>query len=397
MTQHPDSVKRVYTQKGTHKAQVPCSPPLPEEEPFLRGPALELVATVLKEPGPIQPSANSSPVLKTKAPPKPGFLSHLPSCDCLLCASPALSTVCLRWVLVTAGVRLATGHKAQGLDLLQAVLKGCPAATKRFTQNLQTSLNHKAPPSCVPSLFDEIMAQVYTHLALECLNQTSEKSLGKVLASGLKFVATRIQYLEFWQASLLLVQALAKLARFSCCTSELFANAWGWQPPLVKIPPVLEPSKIRRQKCSGQGRQRVASAPSPLHSSSQEGLEEGPPCTPKPPGRARQAGPRVPFTIFEDIHPTKSKLKVPLAPRVHRRAQTRLKVSWDCGIRMAFTEHAWVVALRRGEPSACSTLHPLSCGSVPLSSSLSISVSSSSNQRPWPLSGKHCGKSVQKS
>lgn len=329
VTQHPDSMKRVHTQKGTHKAQVPCSPPLPEEEPFLRGPALELVATVLKEPGPIQPSGNSSPVLKTKASPKPGFLSHLPSCDCLLCASPALSTVCLRWVLVTAGVRLTTGHKAQGLDLLQAVLKGCPAATKRFTQNLQTSLNHKAPPSCVPSLFDEIMAQVYTHLALECLNQTSEKSLGKVLASGLKFVATRIQYLEFWQASLLLVQALAKLARFSCCTSELFASAWGWQPPLVKIPPVLEPSKIRRQKCSGQGRQRVASAPSPLHSSSQEGLEEGPPCTPKPPGRARQAGPRVPFTIFEDIHPTKSKLKVPLAPRVHRRAQTRLKVNFS--------------------------------------------------------------------
>lgn len=329
VTQHPDSVKRVHTQKGMNKPQVPCSPPLPEEEPFLRGPALELVATVLKEPGPIQPSANSSPVLKTKAPPKPGFLSHLPSCDCLLCASPALSAVCLRWVLVTAGVRLVTGHKAQGQDLLQAALKGCPAATKRFTQNLQTSLNHKTTPSCVPSLFDEIMAQVYTHLALECLNQTSEKSLGKVLASGLKFVATRIQYLEFWQASLLLVQALAKLA-CSSCTSEPFASAWGWQPPLVKSPPVFEPSKIRRQKCSGQGRRRVASAPPPLHNGSQEGLEEeGPPCTPKPPGRARQAGPRVPFTIFEDIHPTKSKLEVPLAPRVHRRAQTRLKVSFS--------------------------------------------------------------------
>uniref|UniRef100_A0A8C6I5T6 separase n=1 Tax=Mus spicilegus TaxID=10103 RepID=A0A8C6I5T6_MUSSI len=327
VTQHPDSVKKVHTQKGKHKAQGPCFPPLSEEEPFLKGPALELVDTVLNEPGPIQSSVNSSPVLKTKPPPNPGFLSHLPSCDCLLCASPALSAVCLRWVLVTAGVRLATGHKAQGLDLLQAVLTRCPAATKRFTQSLQASLNHRTTPSCVPSLFDEIMAQVYTHLALEFLNQTSEKSLGKVLASGLKFVATRIQSLEIWRAHLLLVQALAKLAHFSCCTSELFASSWGWHPPLIKSLPVLEPAKIRRQKCSGRGRRRIASVPPPLRNSSQKGLEEeGPPCTPKPPGRARQAGPRVPFTIFEEVHPTKSKFQVPLAPRVHRRAQTRLKV-----------------------------------------------------------------------
>ncbi|XP_051045973.1 separin [Phodopus roborovskii] len=330
MTQHPDSVKKVRMQKGKQQTQVPCSPQLPEEEPFLRGPALELVATVLKEPGPVQPSTNSSPVLKTKPPPNPGFLSHSPACDCLLCASPVLSAVCLRWVLVTAGSKLAMGHKAQGLDLLQAVLKGCPATTKRFTQNLQASLKHSAPPSSVPSLFDELMAQVYTHLAMECLNQTSEKNLGKVLASGLKFVATRIQYLEFWRANLLLVQALAKLASFSCCTSELFASTWGWQPPLVKSPTVLEPTKIRRQKCSGQRCQQIASAPPPLHNISQKGLEEdGTPCTPKPSGRARQAGPRVPFTIFEEVHSTKSKPEVPLAPRVHRRVQTRLKVNFS--------------------------------------------------------------------
>lgn len=319
-------------QKRKQQAQVPCSPQLPEEEPFLRGPALELVATVLKEPGPVQPSTNSSPVLKTKPPLNPGFLSHSPTCDCLLCASPVLSAVCLRWVLVTAGSKLAMGHKAQGLDLLQAVLKGCPATAKRFTQNLQASLNHRTPPSSVPSLFDELIAQVYTHLAMECLNQTSEKNLGKVLASGLKFVATRIQYLEFWRANLLLIQALAKLASFSCYTSQLFASTWGWQPPLVKSPTVLEPTKNRRQKCSGQGRRQIASAPPLLHNMSQKGLEEdGTPCTPKPSGRARQAGPRIPFTIFEEVHSTKSKPEVPLAPRVRRRVQTRLKVSWNCG------------------------------------------------------------------
>ncbi|XP_055474199.1 separin isoform X2 [Psammomys obesus] len=329
-TQRPDSVKKVYMQKGKQRAQVPHFPLLPEEEPFLRGPALELVATVPREPGPIQPSANSSPVLKTKPPPKPGFLSHSSCCDCSLCASPGLSAICLRWVLVTAGLRLATGHKAQGLDLLQLVLKGCPAATKRFTQRLQASLRHTAPPSSTPSLFDEIMAQVYTHLALEYLNQTSEKSLGKVLTLGLKFVAARIQCLEFWQASLLLVQALAKLASFSCCGTQLFASTWGWQPPLIKSPKVVEPSKIQRQKCSRRGLRQAASAPPPLHNRAQRVLEEeGPPCTPKPPGRARPAGARVPFTIFEEVHPTKSKPDAPLAPRVHRRAQTRLRVSFS--------------------------------------------------------------------
>ncbi|XP_057647844.1 separin [Chionomys nivalis] len=330
VTQHPDSVKKVHMQKGKQQAQVSCCPQLPEEEPFLKGPALELVATVLKEPGSTQPSANSSPVLKTKPPPDPGFLSHSPTCDCLLCSSPVLSAVCLRWVLVTAGAKLATGHKAPGLDLLRAVLKGCPATTKRFTQNLQASLKHRTPPSPVPSLFDELMAQVYTRLALECLNQTPEKSLGKVLATGLKFVATRIQYLEFWRASLLLIQALAKLASFSCCTSQLFASTWGWQPPLVQSPTVLKPSKIRRQKCSGRGRRQATSALPPVCNVSQKGLEEdGLPCTPKPPGRARQVGPHVPFTIFEEVYTTKSKPEVPLAPKVHRRAQTRLKVNFS--------------------------------------------------------------------
>ncbi|XP_075816882.1 separin isoform X2 [Microtus pennsylvanicus] len=330
VTQHPDSVKKVHMQKGKQQAQVSCCPQLPEEEPFLRGPALELVATVLKEPGPTQPSANSSPVLKTKPPPDPGFLSHSPTCDCLLCSSPVLSAVCLRWMLVTAGAKLAMGHKAPGLDLLRAVLKGSPATTKRFTQNLQASLKHRTPPTPVPSLFDELMAQVYTRLALECLNQTPEKSLGKVLATGLKFVATRIQYLEFWRANLLLIQALAKLASFSCCTSQLFASTWGWQPPLAQSPTVLKPSKIRRQKCSGRGRRQAASALPPVCNISQKGLEEdGLPCTPKPPGRARQAGPHVPFTIFEEVYTTKSKPEVPLAPKVHRRAQTRLKVNFS--------------------------------------------------------------------
>ncbi|XP_053413203.1 separin isoform X1 [Nycticebus coucang] len=339
VAQHPHSVKKVNLQKGKQQARVPHPPQLSEEELFLRGPALELVATVAKEPGPIAPSTNSSPVLKTKPQPRPSFLSHSPTCDCLLCASPVLSAVCLRWVLVTAGVSLAKGHKAQGLDLLQVVLKGCSAATKRLTRGVQASLNRKTPHSPVPSLLDEILAQAYTQLALEGLSQPSNKNLWKVLESGLKFVAARIPQLEPWRASLLLIEALAKLASLSCCPTQLFARSWGWQPPLIKSPPGSEPSKTRSQKCSGQVRQQVASAPLSVHNSSQKGLDSGgPPCTPKPPGRVRQvspawglsqAGPCVPFTVFEEVYPTKTKPEVPRAPRVRKRIQTRLKVNFS--------------------------------------------------------------------
>ncbi|XP_064447260.1 separin isoform X2 [Mirounga angustirostris] len=329
LAQDLDSVKKVHLQKGKQQAQAHRPLELPEEEPFLRGPALELVATVAKAPGPVAPSTNSSPVLKMKPQPSPGFLTHLPTCDCSLCASPVLSAVCLRWALVTAGVRLATGHQAQGLDLLQVVLKGCPAATERLTQALQTSLNHTAPPSPAPRLLDELLAQAYTQLALEGLSQPSDKSLGKVLESGLKFVAARVPNLEPWRASLLLTRALAKLAGLSCCAGQLFASSWGWQPPPVKPSPGSEPSKPRSQKHSGRGRHRAASSTPSLHNTSLKGLEGGLPCTPKPPGQVRQAGRRVPFTVFEEVLSTKSKPEVPKAPRVQQRVQTRLKVNFS--------------------------------------------------------------------
>lgn len=319
-------------QKGKPQARVPRPLEPSEEELFLRGPVLELVATVAKEPGPIAPSTNSSPVLKTKPQPSPGFLTHLPTCDCSLCVSPVLSAVCLRWVLVTAGVRLAMGHEAQGLNLLQVVLQGCPAAAERLAQALQASLNRKVASYPVPSLFDEILAQAYTQLAQEGLSRQPSNSLEKVLESGLKFVAARIPHLQPWRASLLLIQALAKLAGLNCCTAQLFASSWGWQPPSIKTPPGSEPSKLRSQKHSRRGRQQGVSATRPPCNPSLKGLEAGgPPCTPKPPGRLRQAGPRVPFTVFEEVSPTKSKPEVPKAPKVQQRVQTRLKVRWDCG------------------------------------------------------------------
>ncbi|XP_004692763.1 PREDICTED: separin [Condylura cristata] len=325
LPQHPDAGKKIHLQRGRQQAPGRRPPEPPEEEVFLKGPALELVATVAKEPGPVAPSTNSSPILKTRPQPSPGFLSHSPSCDCTLCASSVLSTVCLRWALVTAGLKLAMGQESQGLELLQVVLQGCPAAAERLAHALQASLNHNASSSPVPSLFDEILAQAYTQLAQEGLSRPSDKSLGKALESGLKFVAARIPHLEPWRTSLLLIRALAKLTGLSCCTAQLFGSSWGWQPPSLKTLPGSEPSKLRNQKHLGRGRQQVG----PVWNTPLKGLEGGgAPRTPQPRGRARQAGPRVPFTVFEEL-PAESKPEVPKAPRVQQRVQTRLKVNFS--------------------------------------------------------------------
>lgn len=49
----------------------------------------------------------------------------------------------------------------------------------------------------------------------------------------------------------------------------------------------------------------------------------------KPLSWVSQNGPRVPFTVFEEVSPTKCKQEVPKAPRVKQKAQTRLKVDYS--------------------------------------------------------------------
>ncbi|XP_054984078.1 separin [Sorex araneus] len=327
--QQPDAAKEIQLQKGRPKPRDPQPPEPAEEELFLIGPDLELVATVAPEPGPQAPSSNSSPVLKRKPPPSPRFLSHVPTCDCRLCASPALSAVCLRWALATARLRLVLGQEAQGLELLQFVLKGCPAAAKRLARAVRASLRPSPPPPAAPRLFSELMAEAYTQLALQGLSRPCSKGLGGVLEAGLKFVTAWKPHLELWRANLLLIQALSRLAGHSCCTAQLFASSWGWQPPSVKSSPSSE-SKSRSQKHAGRGRPGAPAASQPSGNAFLKFLKTGgTPSTPKPPSWVSQNGPRVPFTVFEEVSPTKCKQAVPKAPRIHQKAQTRLKVNFS--------------------------------------------------------------------
>ncbi|XP_027714178.1 separin isoform X1 [Vombatus ursinus] len=327
----PDNVKKIHPQKGQQQTRVaPCSE-LPEEEPFLKGPAMQLVATVDKDPGP----SVSSPVLKTKPQPCPAFLSHSPACNCTLCTDPALLAVCLRWVLASAGAELSSGHQAKGLDLLQSVLRRCRGATDRLAQVLQATLSQEAPPSPAPRFLEDLIAQAYTQLALEGMNHPPDKGLWRTLETGLSFVASRTPHLNPWHASLLVAKALASLSSLSCCTSQLFGNTWTWQPPVVKLSQTSKSSKSQSQKLTGEKGKQIVSDDLSLHNTSLEDLDERPstalrpmgrPCTPKQPG---QAGPHAPFTVFDEELSTKSKNDLAKAPRVRCRAQTRLKVNFS--------------------------------------------------------------------
>ncbi|XP_072510909.1 separin [Notamacropus eugenii] len=331
ITQLPDNVKKIHPQKGPQQTRVlPCSE-LPEEEPFLKGPALQLVATVEKDPG----SLVSSPVLKTKPQPCLVFLSHLPACKCTLCTDPALLAICLRWVLASAGVELSSGHQAKGLDLLQFVLRRCPGAIDHLAQVLQATLSQEVPPSPAPRFLEDLIAQAYTHLALEGINHPPDKGLWGILEAGLSFVASRTPRLNLWHASLLVTKALALTYNLSCCTTQLFGNTWIWQPPVGKLSQTSKASQNQSQKLAGERGKQIASDDLSLHNTSLEDLDAKPspalwpmgrPCTPKQPG---QAGPHAPFTVFDEELSRKSKLDLAKAPRVRCRTQTRLKVNFS--------------------------------------------------------------------
>ncbi|XP_056654102.1 separin isoform X3 [Monodelphis domestica] len=331
IAQLPNTVKRIHPQKGQQEPRIQPGSKLSEEEAFLKGPALQLVATVEKDPGP----SVSSPVLKSKPRPCPAFLSHSLSCSCILCTDPALVVVCLRWLLVSAGAELSSGHQAKGLDMLRSVLRRCPGATHHLAQVLQATLSQEASPSPAPGFLEDLIAQAYAHLALEGINHPPDKGLWDILETGLNFVASRTPFLNPWHASLLVTKSLATLSSLSCCTTQLFGNTWAWQPPAAKLSQMSKSSKNQSQNGPGERGKQTASSDLALHTPSPEELGEKPsagpkpirkPCTPKQPG---QAGPHASFTVFDEELSSQGKSDLAKAPRVRCRVQTRLKVNFS--------------------------------------------------------------------
>ncbi|NXX14377.1 ESPL1 protein, partial [Podargus strigoides] len=369
--------KNILPRKGKLEGKKPQDPlsELPrEEEPFLKGPALELVATVsgLQKAD----ALTASPELKPQRKKSLTFLTHPASCPCCLCSDPALSALCLRWLLSCAQGELAGGDTAQGVALTRAVVPRCAAVAARFATVLRDTLRGGSQDLPKLELLDDLVATSYATLALQSLASAQPaEELWEELEMGLSFLAScrpHLPNLEVARASLLLTKAVATVCHLAAKRGDsldgVFANSWAWQLPTLAlaepqaVPPAPQP--LKTDKPQPQSRKtKMALAPAapkprgkkpprakPLAALGTDDVfalgdsdSEVPPivirpvtvpCTPRqpacPPARARVAPvPRTPFTIFSESSPPASKSRLLRAPKALGKVKSRLKVTFS--------------------------------------------------------------------
>ncbi|XP_009459398.1 PREDICTED: separin [Nipponia nippon] len=369
---------KILPRKGKRedkKPRDPTSEPPREEESFLKGPAMEFVATVstLEKAD----ALTTSPELKPERRKKLAFLTHPAACPCRLCSDLALSAVCLRWLLSCAQGKLAAGSAAEGLGLIRATLPRCAAVAARFASVLRDKLWGGSVSRDLPALelLDDLVATGYAMLALQSLASPQlAEELQEELETGLTFLAAcrpHLPSLEVSRAILLLAKAMAAVCRLASKHGDsvdgVFAGSWTLQlptlapaePEVAAVPQTLKTDKAQPQRCKTKTTSAPA-VPKPRVKKSQRakppavpnaddvfalGDSDGEvapivirpvtvPCTPcqktHPPAKAQAApGPRTPFTIFNESSPPAGKARVPRAPRVLGKVKSRLKVTFS--------------------------------------------------------------------
>ncbi|XP_026723096.1 separin, partial [Athene cunicularia] len=199
----------------SEKPQDPISEPSGEEESFLRGPALEFVATVSNLEK--KEALTASPELKPQRKKRLAFLTHPAACTCCLCSDLALSALCLHWLLSCAQAELATGNVAEGLGLIRAVLPRRAAIASRFAAVLRDQLWGSNLGRDLPALglLDDLVATGYAMLAIQSLaSPWPAEELQEEVEMGLTFLAScspHLPSLEVSRASLLLSKAMATI------------------------------------------------------------------------------------------------------------------------------------------------------------------------------------------
>lgn len=371
---------KILPRKGKLEGKKPrdsISEPLREEEAFLKGPALEFVATVsgLEKAD----ALTASPELKPKRRKSLAFLTHPAACLCRLCSDLALSALCLRWLLSCAQGDLAAGSTAEGLGLIHEVLPRCAAVATRFAAVLRDKLWGGSVGRDLPALelLDNLVATGYAALALQSLaSPRPAEELQEELQMGLTTLAScspHLPSLEVSRASLLLTKATAAVCRLASKHNSsldgVFASSQNCQlPTLTPMEPKVAavPQTLKVGKAEPQRRKKktalAPAMPKPRVKKSQRAKplfvpntddafalgdsdSEVPPiiiqpvtvpCTPHqkacPLAKAHAAlGPRTPFTIFSESSPPASKSRHLRAPKVLQKVKSRLKVSEEGG------------------------------------------------------------------
>ncbi|KAL8164005.1 UNVERIFIED_CONTAM: hypothetical protein K2H54_043533, partial [Gekko kuhli] len=354
--------------------------PSEEEQPFLREISLEFVDTVSTQKG---SSLADSPVLKPKLKKHPSFLTHPDGCRCLLCSDVDLLSICLRWLVASAEMELALGHKGEGLQLLETCLKRCASVTSYISNavaSVSRSHGRKAVDQNVPTvgLLDDLVARIYVSLAKQTVSTSqSEKKLWKLLETSLAMLSSkRLQLpgLAYHKASLLLTKAIAAIliqaSSHEGCVASIFSSAWPWKYPsplcenkenmptatdkrLNALSSVnrndgkrqLEAVQKARPKRILETKPMPVILPSDLLAQVDSTAQAAPliprlpiePCTPAQKSfptarmsRSTAAKPslssKAPFKIFEESSSPRLKTDLSKAPRVSRRMKSRLKV-----------------------------------------------------------------------
>ncbi|XP_051497345.1 separin [Apus apus] len=363
------------------KPRTPISEPPGEEECFLKGPVLELVAPVSRLEK--ADALTASPELKPKRRKRLAFLTHPASCPCCLCSDLALSALCLRWLLCCAQAELAVGSVAGGLALLRALRPRCAALTARSAAALRDGLGGSLqppalqPPALQPpalEMLDELVASAYAALAVQSLASPQlAEELQEDLEMGLTFLASCRPHLPSWgvsRASLLLAKATAAIyhvaSKHGSSVDGVFAASWTWQlstlasaePEEVAVPQTLTTGKARPQRRKNTPAMAPA-GPKPRVKRNQRAKpvavpssddvfavggsdSEVPPivirpvtvpCTPRQKAHPAQpraaAAARTPFTIFNESSPPAGRARLPRAPKVLGRVKSRLQVTFS--------------------------------------------------------------------
>ncbi|XP_052666207.1 separin [Harpia harpyja] len=418
---------KILPRKGELEGKKPrdsISEPLREEEGFLKGPALEFVATVsgLEKAD----ALTASPELKPERRKRLAFLTHPAACLCRLCSDLALSALCLRWLLSCAQGELAAGSTAEGLGLIHEVLPRCAAVATRFAAVLRDKLWGGSIGRDLPALelLDNLVATGYAALALQSLaSPRPAEELQEELQTGLTTLAScspHLPSLEVSRASLLLTKATAAVCRLASkhgsSVDGVFASSQNHQlPTLTPMEPKVAavPQTLKMGKAEPQRRKKkmalAPAVPKPRVKKSQRAKplvvpntddafalgdsdSEVPPiviqpvtvpCTPHqkacPLAKARAAlGPRTPFTIFSESSPPAGKSRHPRAPKVLGKVKSRLKVTFSDDSDMEDPEAGLTPTAARKTSCARKPLPAKSMGSQ--ASSLGFGGQSSSAQ-----------------